>query len=181
MKIFHSAKLALLAPAVALTMTLTGCSGEGANPSPTPEAVGQYTGQDLPEIVEELEGTPIYSESVDLAPLTNLKGATYLIIAPQDPLNALLVVEEGASPEDVIERKSAPVKLAGKRESLDAGSLVKHVKDEYQLDLKTDDKGQVIVLRVAAKDSPVAKTTPAVTATPQSAATPQDESTPNVE
>ena len=172
MKIFHSAKSALLAPALALTVIVSGCSGESATPSPTPQAVGTFTGQDLPQVVEELEGTPIYSESVDLAPLTNLNGATYLLIAPQDPLKALLVVEEGAKPEDVSKRESAMLKLTGKSESIEAGDLVKHVKDEYQLDLKTDDQGKVIVLRVSAKDAPAVNS---------AVSTPQDESTPDVE
>jgi uncharacterized lipoprotein YbaY len=167
MNIFHSAKSAILAPAVALTLMVAGCSGETVAPTPTPQAVGTFTGQDLPEVVEELEGTPIYSESVDLAPLTELKGATYLLVAPQDPLKALLVVEDGAKPEDVAKRKSAMVKLTGKKEVLESGTLVQHVKDEYQLELKTDDKGQIIVLRVAAANTP--------------AETPQDASTPNVE
>lgn len=172
MKIFHSAKTALFA--LALAAAVVGCSGEPAAPSPTPEAVGTYTGQDLPDVVEELEGTPLYSQSAELTPLAKVQGATYLLIAPQDPLKALVVVEEGASPEEVAKRKSEPVKLAGKRETLDAQALVDHVKAQYQLDLKTDDKGQVIVLKVAKG--------PAAAATPEAgAATPQDASTPAVE
>jgi hypothetical protein len=172
MKIFHSAKSVLLA--LGLALAVAGCSGESAAPSPTPEAVGTYTGQDLPEVVEQLEGTPLYSQSSELTPLAKVQGATYLLIAPQDPLKALLVVEEGASPEEVSKRQSGPVKLAGKSETLDAPALVDHVKAQYQLDLKTDDKGKVIVLKVSGV--PSSETAPAA-----DSATPQDASTPAVE
>ena len=172
MKIFHSAKSLLLA--LGLAVAVVGCSGESAKPSPTPEAVGTYTGQDLPEVVEQLEGTPLYSQSAELTPLAKVQGATYLLIAPQDPLKALLVVEEGASPEEVSKRESGPVKLAGKSETLDAPALVEHVKAQYQLDLKTDEKGKVIVVKVSGA--------PSGDATPDAgSATPQDASTPAVE
>ena len=70
MKIFHSAKSVLLA--LGLAVAVAGCSGESAVPSPTPEAVGTYTGQDLPEVVEQLEGTPLYSQSAELTTLAKV-------------------------------------------------------------------------------------------------------------
>ncbi|MFA5506002.1 MAG: hypothetical protein WC314_16395 [Vulcanimicrobiota bacterium] len=168
MKIFHLAKTAALA--LALATTLAGCSGNGSTSPATPQAVGTYTGQDLPEVVEELEGTPLYTGSTELTGLAQAQGATYLLIAPQDPLKALLVVEEGTTAEQVAQRQSAPVKLAGTRGTLDAQPLIEHVKANYELDLKTDEQGRIIVLNV-----------PNAAAAPQSTATPLNGSTPAVE
>lgn len=173
MKFLCSVQSVILVLTLALPLSIVGCTGNGANSSPTPRSVGTFTGQDLPELVEELEGTPLYSESVRLTPLAKTDDAVYLLIAPQDPLKALLILEEGAVPEDVALRKSEIVKLAGKRDSLKNEALVAHVKEQYQLDLKTNESGEVLVLRVVAGDSPATTASPAPgQSTPLPASTP---------
>lgn len=126
-----------------------GCSqGEDPKASQSPEASGTFTGQNLPTEVEELEGTPLYSVSEDFAKIVKLDGAPYLLIAPQDPLKALLILEPGVDPAEVKTRESKQIKLSGTSEPIEAKELIEHVKQQYELDLKTDENGKVVVLRV---------------------------------
>ena len=94
-----------------------------------------------------------------------LDGASYLLIAPQDPLKALLVLEPGAVPAELAKRESKLVKLSGKKESAESQALLELVKERYQLELQTDDSGRVVVLRTESSG----------TAPVQDASTPQGE------
>jgi len=110
--------------------------------------VGTFTGQDLPEKIEELKGTPLYSISEELSSVAEIPGAAFLLIAPQDPTKALLVVEQETLPADLAKRASKPIALSGKKESKKSESLAAHVKERYELELKSDANGDIIVLMV---------------------------------
>lgn len=141
--------VAILACTVVLGLSVGGCQGEPPTPTATPESVGTFTGQELPEVVEQLEGTPIYSSSPGLAQVLPSESGAYLLIAPQDPLQALLVIEEGVTSETINERESKPVLLSGHKASIDPGAVLAYVEEHYQLELQTTPDGQVVVLRVA--------------------------------
>lgn len=154
--------LSLALPVVAcLSLALggTGCKSEEPAPA-TPVEVGTFTGQSLPETVEKLEGTPLYSSSKEISGLAKFNGAAYLLIAPQDPTKALIVVEPGANPEEVSQRPSQPITLAGSRDTVEGKELASQIKERYQLDLQTTADGKVETLLV--KTSP-AGSTPAAT------------------
>lgn len=142
-------KIALtLVSTLTMACFLSGCRQDSPAPAETPQTAGTFTGQELPEKVEELEGTPLYSGSEEIHSLLALDGASYLLIAPQDPLKAVLVLEPGAVPAELAKRESKPVKLSGKKEVADSKALVDLVKQRYELDLQTDTEGRVVVLRV---------------------------------
>ena len=142
------------------TLTLSGCQG-GQKPkaSPTPAAVGTFTGQQLPDKVEKLEGTPFYSISPALSEVAKLPGACYLVIAPQDPTRALLIHEPNSKPEEVAKRESKSTEYSGRNTSVDSKALVEHVKQTYDLELNTANDGKVVILEVAS--APLSGTTPA--------------------
>lgn len=130
-------------------LLFVGCQQqEEHSATPTPAVAGTFTGQDLPSKVEELNGTPLYSVSKELTGVAKLEGATYLLIAPQDPTKALLVQEKGATPESLSGRESKPIKISGAKTTTDSADLVKHVKERYEMDLQVDDAGKVVVLQV---------------------------------
>jgi hypothetical protein len=101
-----------------------------------------------------------------MAAIAKLDGAPFLLMAPQDPTRALLVVERGSTPADVAGRPSELSDFSGVTETSDATELVKFVKDDIGLELKVNEAGKVVVLMV---ERPVPGTaTPALpgTATP---------------
>lgn len=146
-----SVRLQLAATAYLVTL-ISGCqtpssSQVTASDSPTPT---YYRGQNLPQQVEKLSGTPLYSTSEELAKTAKLTdGAPFLLIAPQNPSQALLVIEPGTTPKALLERPSNLGDFAGSTESLDAPELVSQVKDAFGLELKTGDDGKVVVLRLS--------------------------------
>lgn len=146
-----SVRLQLAATACLVATLVSSCQTPSASPvpasaSPTPT---YYRGQNLPKQVESLSGTPLYSTSIELAKTAKLtNGAPFLLIAPQNPSQALLVIEPGITPEALLERPSNLSDFAGSTESLDAPELVNQVKDSFGLELKTGDDGKVVVLRL---------------------------------
>ncbi len=134
-----------------VVVLLSGCQGPSSSASPTPVATptaNVYTGQTLPSKVERLEGTPLYTKSAQMAAVTKIDGAAFLLMAPQNPTEALLVVESGSTPPDLAGRPSQLGEFSGQKETLEAPELVKFVKDETGLDLKQED-GKVVVVRVS--------------------------------
>ena len=134
---------------LALSLVSLGCQNTSAptiaaNPTP----LGVFTGQSLPTEVLELEGIPLFSASEQLAKNVDYSGATYLLLAPQDPSKALLILEPNSEPSELAKRPSGPVKVTGSKELKKADGLLKHVKDTYQLDLQIAPSGEVVVLRV---------------------------------
>ena len=130
-----------------LLVLLPGCSKSEPTTAQTPAASGTFTGQDLPDAVEQLEGTPLYTSATELAPLHKLEGACFLLIAPQSPDKTLMVFEEGAKAESLSTRESKPIKVSGTKETLESPDLVKHVKERYGLDLQMNEAGQVVYLK----------------------------------
>jgi hypothetical protein len=156
---------ALAAAMGAALLLLGGCQGQppsggevSASASPTPNV---YTGQSLPAKVDRLNGTPLYGSSAELAAQAKLEGAPFLLIAPQDPTRALLVLEAGSTPAEVASRPSQQSDFSGVTESIDAPQLLSYVKDKIGLDLKTDDSGKVVVLKVAHSGAAPASPAPA--------------------
>lgn len=161
--------LAAFSAAVLLTAGCKGfVSGDGeVTPSASPTG-SMYTGQTLPSKVDLLSGTPYYASSDKLAAAAKLDGAPFLLMAPQEPTKALLVVEAGTAPAEVKGRPSELRDFSGVTESLDAPELIKLVKDDLGLDLKVDDAGKVVILKVM-KGSPAPARSPGSLATPATA------------
>lgn len=160
----------LWAGALLVALLLAGCQGAGpgettASASPTPT---MFSGQTLPSKVEMLTGTPIYTSSEKMAPLVKLEGAPFLLMAPQEPTRALLVIETGSAPSALAGRPSELAQFSGTTELIEAPDLVKFVKDEMGVELKQDEAGKVVVLRVQPASAGATATTPAqpATATP---------------
>ena len=138
------------------TLLVASCQSNSSPVATTPTASsspGYYTGQALPSNVESLSGTPLYSTSVELAEKLQLPGAPFLLIAPQNPEEALLVLETGADPAEMKSRASQITEFSGVTETADAKDFVEFAKSSYQLNLKTDDNGKLVILRIAPKDS----------------------------
>ena len=136
---------------LAAGVLLTGCQQESApTATVTPASAGTFTGQDLPSKVENLNGTPLYSISKELTEASKLEGATYLLIAPQDPTMALLVQEKGLTPDELSGRESKPTTISGVKTTTSLPQVVQHVKERYELDLQVNDKGEVVVLQAGA-------------------------------
>lgn len=133
-------------------------------PSASPSS-SMYTGQALPAKVDLLSGTPYYANSAKLAAAAKLVGAPFLLMAPQEPTKALLILEAGSTPADVTGRPSELRDFSGVTETIDSPELIKLVKDDLGLDLKVDDAGKVVVMKVA-KGDPAPKATGSTSATP---------------
>jgi hypothetical protein len=118
-----------------------------------------YSGQALPAKVERLSGTPYYRSSDKMAAMAKLDGAPFLLMAPQDPTRALLVVEHGSTPADVMGRPSELSDFSGVTETSDATELVKFVKDDIGLELKVNEAGKVVVLKVERAATPAVPST----------------------
>lgn len=146
------------------TVTLflfSGCQGGGkVEVRSTPDQVGNYTGQQLPDKVEKLVGTPFYSTAKELAGVAKLQGASYLVIAPQAPTNAVLVLEKMSKVEDVAARPSTMSEFSGKTTTVAAPELVTYVKEHYELDLNVAADGKVTVLELSQAPSAGASPTP---------------------
>lgn len=137
------------AGAVAILL-LSGCQkDEPANNSASPVEAGTFTGQKLPEKVENLTGTPFYTTSKELTPQAKVEGACYLVIAPQSPTKAVLVVEKMSKPEEVAARPSELTEFSGQTTSIDSPDLIKLVKESYDLDLNLTDDGKIAVLELS--------------------------------
>ncbi|HIB65042.1 MAG TPA: hypothetical protein EYO33_08020 [Phycisphaerales bacterium] len=134
---------------LAAGVLLTGCSQESA-PTATPAAAGTFSGQELPNKVDNLDGTPLYSISKELTEASKLEGATYLLIAPQNPTMALLVQEKGTAPDELSGRESKPTTLSGVKTTSALPEVVQLVKERYELDLQVNDKGEVVILQATA-------------------------------
>lgn len=179
-----------MAAAIAVALlSLSGCqapgSGEGSPPSSASPAGHEYSGQNLPPKVDQLSGTPFYNTSPELASRAKLDGAPFLLIAPLDPTRALLVVEQGTTPAELAKRPSEKADFSGTTEAVEAPQLVGYVKESTGLELKTDDDGKVVVLKVqkpalvpAASASPAGDSTPAPTFAPAPADVPVSVNTP---
>ncbi len=134
-------------------------AGTAASGTPSPS---YYRGQSLPNEVENLSGTPLYTTSEDLSQKAKIDGAPFLLIAPQNPNQALLVIESDSSPKDIAGRTSELSQFTGKTETLEAPALIEFVKESFGLELKVEESGKVLALRVS-KDggaTPKAATTP---------------------
>lgn len=156
--------LRFLAATACTALLFSGCQtpqGGQVTASGTPSP-SYYRGQSLPSQVDKLSGTPLYSTSEELAKKAKITdGAPFLLIAPQNPSQALLVVEPGTSPKDLLSRPSSLSDFAGTTESLDAPELAGHVKDAFGLELKTDDSGKIVLLRLkSGQATPAAGSTP---------------------
>lgn len=152
-----------IAVAMASLFLLSGCQKTDAPPTrPTPRQTVEYTGQDLQGEVYNLKGTPLYSRSQDLAQRVKVEGAPFLLLASKEPLQALLVVVTDTTPEELVGRKSELKDFSGNAQGMDIPGLVEHVKEVYELDLKTDPSGKVLVLKISSPP-PAAAPTPAAT------------------
>lgn len=139
-----------LVAVTAAVLFLHGCQGNSTTDAATPAATptsNVYSGQSLPAQVDRLGGTPLYTKSAQMAGAAKLPGAPFLLMAPQNPTEALLVVEVGSAPTDLVNRPSELGEFSGVTEMLDAPDLVKFVKDETALDLKQEG-GKVVMLKV---------------------------------
>lgn len=143
--------MALLGAFSAAVLLGSGCqnqeAGAGspvASASPTSTV---FSGQSLPSTIDSLTGTPYYTNSSKLAEIAKLDGAPFLLIAPQDPSKALLVLELEAKPSELAERPSQLGNFSGSTESIEAPELIKFVKDDTGLDLQQDN-GKVTVLKL---------------------------------
>lgn len=147
----------------------SGCQATGPSPSPTASASAAstlFTGQVLPPEVQRLTGTPYYGTSDELAgQIPGLNGAPFLLMAPQNPTVALLVVESGSQPADVKERPSQLTDFSGRTERLDNPEAVKAVRESTGLDL-LQENGQIIVLRISSPGVAPAAASPTPGATP---------------
>jgi hypothetical protein len=148
----QTSKRAWVAAAMAALLLLSGCPGQGAGEA-TPSASSsphgnEFSGQNLPSKVESLSGTPFYNNSAELASRAKLEGAPFLLIAPLEPTKALLVLEVGSKPADLAQRASQKTDFSGVTESIEAPQLGAFVKESTGLDLKTDESGKVVVLKV---------------------------------
>jgi hypothetical protein len=140
---------------VYMAIILVGCQQGAPTETPsTPAVAGTFTGQDLAESIEELEGTPLYSISQEITDVAKVEGAAFLLIAPQDPTKALLVVEVQTTPADLAKRDSKQTKYSGKRKTMDSQALVDLVRERYELELQTDDQGKVVVLQTGPQPTP---------------------------
>lgn len=154
-----------LAAGSTVALLLVGCqtqpigTGTAASGTPTPS---YYRGQSLPSEVDKLSGTPLYTTSEEIAKIAKIDGAPFLLIAPQNPSQALLVVESGTAPKDLTGRPSNLSEFTGSTESLEAPALVEFVKESFALELKVDEAGKIVVLRVSNPNNstPKAATTP---------------------
>ncbi len=155
-----------LAAGSTVALLLVGCqtqpTGTATAASGTPSP-SYYRGQSLPSEVDKLSGTPLYTTSEDIAKKAKIDGAPFLLIAPQNPSQALLVVESGSTPKDLAGRASNLSDFTGTTESLDAPALVEFVKESFGLELKVDEAGKIVVLRVSSIKS---------SSTPKAASTP---------
>lgn len=140
-----------------------GQTTASATPSPS-----YYRGQSLPSKVDKLSGTPLYTTSEDLAKKAKITdGAPFLLIAPQNPSQALLVIEPGTAAKALASRPSNLSDFAGTTEALEAPELISHVKDSFGLELKTDEAGKVVVLRLTGTGSAASSSvTPSAGTTP---------------
>ena len=155
--------LALAGALSASLLFLSGCQNQGSEPGPSASASPTstaFTGQALPSKVDRLSGTPLYTISPELAAKAKLDGAPFLIIAPQDPSQALLIVEAGSQPAELVKRPSKLTDFSGATESIDAPELIGLVKDKTGLNLKTDASGKVVALKVASSTTPAPGATP---------------------
>ena len=148
----HGKWTGLLSACLLAGLLLTGCNQETPAPQPTAVEAGTFTGQKLPDKVEQLDGTPLYSISEELTTVAKAEDACFLLIAPQDPTKALLVKESGTKPAELATRESKMTKFSGSKSTMKSESLVAHVKENYQLDLQVDN-GEVVVLSVSAPDA----------------------------
>lgn len=152
------------AVAMASLLLLSGCQGSSAPPTrPTPRATVEYTGQALQGEVFNLKGTPLYSMSKELRDKVQVDGAPFLLLASRDPQEALLVVVTDTTPEELMTRKSEVKDFSGVTETRDDAGLVSYIKNEFQLNLKTDDGGKLLILKVS---SPPPATMPTPVASP---------------
>ncbi len=152
-----------LAGVLLTTLLVSSCQSNSSPVATAPTASsspGYYTGQALPSNVENLSGTPLYSTSVELAEKLPMQGAPFLLIAPQNPEEALLVVETGADPAEMKSRPSQITEFSGVTETTDAKDFLEFVKTSYQLNLKIDDNGKLVILRIQPKASQNAPATP---------------------
>lgn len=157
----HFALRALVAAGTLTLLLVSGCQNQNSGQvEPSPTAGGTFTGQALPDKVEDLMGTPFYSSSKDLATQVKVEGACYLVIAPQNPSHAFLVLEKMSTPEEVAPRPSTLTKFSGRITGLDAPDLVRHVKEGYELDLVLTQDKKVTMLELS--QPPTADATPAV-------------------
>lgn len=144
---------ALIGAVLSAALLLPGCKTSDhqgtVSASATPTS-SMYSGQALPSQVELLSGTPYYANSEKMAALVKLEGAPFLLMAPQDPTKALLVLEAGSTPSAITGRPSELSDFSGVTETIEAPELVKFVKDDIGLDLKQDESGKVVVLKVKA-------------------------------
>lgn len=163
--------LAAFSAALLLTAGCKGFVSGQADVTPSASPTGSmYTGQTLPSKVDLLSGTPYYANSEKMAAAVKLDGAPFLIMAPQEPTKALLVLESGTAPSEVKGRPSELRDFSGVTETIEAPGLITMVKDDLGLDLKTDESGKVVMLKIA-KGAPIpaGASTPAASGSPASA------------
>lgn len=137
-----------LTPCLLAGLLLAGCQQEEPAPTPTTTVAGTFTGQELPEEIEQLSGTPLYSVSEELTGVAATEDACFLLIAPQDPTKALLVQEKGSKPADLASRESQTTDFSGTKTTKKSDALVTHVKERYELDLQVSESGDVVILNV---------------------------------
>jgi hypothetical protein len=145
--------LALLGALCATVLFTSSCQGEksvssGPSASASPAST-MFSGQNLPAKVDRLSGTPYYRNSPEMAGIVKVDGAPFLLMAPQNPTQALLVIEQGTLPAQIVERPSQLTDFDGTTDSLESPELAKFVKDNLGLDLKKDEAGKIVTLKVA--------------------------------
>ncbi len=101
--------------------------------------------------------------SKELRDKVQVDGAPFLLLASRDPQEALLVVVTDTTPEELMTRKSEVKDFSGVTETRDDAGLVSYIKNEFQLNLKTDDGGKLLILKVS---SPPPTTMPTPVASP---------------
>ena len=156
-----------------LSLGFLGCTQPPASNAPNPAATvssGIFGGATLPQKVDGLIGTAFLSISPDLtAALKNppAPGAYFLVLAPEDPVKAILVCAGTVlTPEQLSKKLSAKMTLRGPVKNFADPAFKKMVKDKYQLDLAS--AGEEIQVVLAEGElfpaSPSASASPAATA-----------------
>lgn len=106
-----------------------------------------FVGQELPSKVEHLLGTPFYLELIK--DKVKLDGAAFLYLSPQDPTQALLVVDPKAKPDDLKKRESHLMEISGTTELVDLSEAATALEDKMGLKLHRQG-GKIVVLRISA-------------------------------
>ncbi len=135
-----------------LFAVLAGCQQGDPNSSSEasgPEPVGEYIGQDLPNQVQALSGIPLFFISPELSLKAAEPGAFFLLLAPQDPQRAVLVLLSDETPEAVAGRSSENHELDGTTKLLANPGLAEFVKENYEIELASDDSGNLILLEAS--------------------------------